>query len=51
MIHGIEHISIAVSDLSQAEEFFIGALGASVLYRIVPPADTDNFIPGKIWPP
>lgn len=42
MIRGIEHIGITVSDLQQAEHFFIGALEAFVLYRIVPPADAEN---------
>lgn len=44
MIRGIEHIGITVSDLKQAEHFFIGALDASVLYRIVPPAEEDKFV-------
>lgn len=51
MIRGIEHIGITVSDLKQAEYFFTGALDASVLYRIVPPADEEKFIPGKQMAP
>lgn len=47
MILGIEHIGITVSDLTQAEQFFINALDASVLYRIVPPTDSDKSIQGK----
>jgi len=44
---GIEHIGIGVSDLSQAEKFFIGALGASVLYRLVPPDDPQQTMAGE----
>ncbi|WP_182058566.1 hypothetical protein [Pantoea sp. ME81] len=51
MIRGIEHIGITVSDLKQAENFFIGALDASVLYRIVPPSDAEKFVPGKKMAP
>ncbi|KJV44444.1 glyoxalase/bleomycin resistance protein/dioxygenase [Pantoea sp. BL1] len=51
MIRGIEHIGITVSDLKQAEHFFTGALDASVLYRIVPPAEEDKFVPGKKMAP
>jgi len=47
MIRGIEHIGITVSDLAQAEQFFINALGASVLYRLVPPEDKSQSIDGR----
>lgn len=47
MIRGIEHIGITVSDLPQAEQFFIQALGASLLYRIVPPGDPQQQVEGK----
>ena len=46
-IHGIEHIGITVSDLQQAEQFFINALGASVLYRLVPPGSSEQAIAGE----
>ncbi|MGK9175073.1 VOC family protein [Yokenella regensburgei] len=37
MVRGIEHIGITVSDLKQAENFFVNAFNAVVLYRLVPP--------------
>lgn len=46
-IRGIEHIGITVSSLDQAEQFFINALGASVLYRLVPPDDDQQAMPGE----
>lgn len=46
-IRGIEHIGITVSDLAQAEQFFIGALGASVLYRMIPPGDDSKRVEGE----
>lgn len=45
-IRGIEHIGITVADLAGAERFFIEALDASVLYRIVPSGAADNAISG-----
>lgn len=50
-IRGIEHIGITVSDLPAAEEFFINALDASVLYRIVPPGDPDSAVEGRSMQP
>lgn len=46
-IRGIEHIGITVTHLDEAEQFFINALGASVLYRIVPPDDSGKSLKGK----
>ncbi|WP_246757758.1 VOC family protein [Erwinia sp. BNK-24-b] len=46
-IRGIEHIGITVSNLAEAEKFFINALDASVLYRLVPPEDPDATMEGK----
>lgn len=48
---GIEHIGITVSHLGEAERFFIDALDASVLYRIVPPGDTDKTVNGDQMTP
>jgi len=50
-IRGIEHIGITVSDLTQAEQFFIRALDASVLYRIVPPDNPDQKVEGENMQP
>ena len=47
MIRGIEHIGLTVSNLTEAENFFIRALDASVLYRIVPPDVFDKSISGE----
>ena len=46
-IRGIEHIGITVTNLDEAEKFFVNALGASVLYRIVPPDEPDKSLKGK----
>ena len=56
-IKGIEHIGLTVSDLNAAEQFFIKALDASVLYRIVPSdrpekaIDGDSMTPVNGFPP
>lgn len=50
-IRGIEHIGITVSDLPAAEVFFINALDASVLYRIVPPEDPAQRVEGTAMRP
>ncbi|MCZ4061082.1 VOC family protein [Pantoea sp. LMR881] len=50
-IRGIEHIGITVSDLTQAEQFFIEALDASVLYRIVPPDNPNQKVEGEEMQP
>lgn len=44
---GIEHIGITVSHLGEAEDFFVNALGAEVLYRMVPPDEHDKEISGE----
>lgn len=46
LVRGIEHIGITVTDLNEAERFFTAALGASVLYRIIPPDNSDKAIDG-----
>lgn len=46
-IRGIEHIGITVSNIEQAETFFIKALDASVLYRMVPWQKEGMDIPGE----
>jgi len=46
MIRGIEHVGITVTNLTKAEQFFCKALGATVLYRIVPPEDDSQTISG-----
>lgn len=46
-IKGIEHIGITVPDIHAAEQFFINALDASVLYRIVPSDTPEKAIDGK----
>ncbi|MBZ6386243.1 MULTISPECIES: VOC family protein [Pantoea] len=43
---GIEHIGITVSNIEQAENFFIKALDASILYRIVPWQKSEQRIGG-----
>lgn len=48
---GIEHIGITVTDLKAAETFFINALGASVLYRIVPPDEPAKAVDGQSMHP
>jgi len=45
-IRGIEHIGITVSNIEQAENFFINALDASILYRIVPWQQNERRIGG-----
>jgi len=50
-IRGIEHIGITVSDLPAAEAFFINALDASVLYRIVPPEEPEQKVEGEAMRP
>ncbi|HAZ54384.1 MAG TPA: hypothetical protein DCY50_05025 [Franconibacter helveticus] len=45
-IRGVEHIGLTVPDINQAEQFFINALEASVLYRIVPDNDPQKSIAG-----
>lgn len=50
-IRGIEHIGITVPDIHAAEQFFINALDASVLYRIVPPDEPEKAIDGKSMTP
>ncbi|CAK6500096.1 2-epi-5-epi-valiolone epimerase (plasmid) [Pantoea sp. Nvir] len=45
-IRGIEHIGITVSNIEQAENFFIDALDASILYRIVPWQKSEQRIGG-----
>lgn len=45
-IRGVEHIGITVPDIAEAEQFFINALDATVLYRIVPNNDADKSISG-----
>lgn len=47
MIRGIEHIGITVTDIAKAEQFFINALEASVLYRIVPADKPASALEGK----
>ncbi|WP_345830689.1 VOC family protein [Erwinia sp. HDF1-3R] len=51
IVRGIEHIGLTVSDLPAAEQFFINALGASVLYRIVPSGQPDKQVEGKDMTP
>lgn len=51
MIRGIEHIGITVADLAQAEQFFMAAFGASVLYRLVPPDRADEKVEGETMSP
>jgi len=46
-IRGIEHIGITVADIQQAKQFFIDALGASVLYQLVPPEEEEKTIGGN----
>lgn len=46
-IRGIEHIGITVNCLKQAEDFFVNALNAVVLYRLAPPGDKDKEIAGE----
>ncbi len=43
-IRCIEHIGITISNIEQAETFFIKALDASVLYGIVPWQDSEQQI-------
>ena len=50
-IRGIEHIGITVTSLPDAERFFIKALDASVLYRIVPPEDSGADVGGEAMHP
>ena len=50
-IRGIEHIGITVADIEQAKQFFIDALGASVLYQLVPPEEAEKNIDGKTMQP
>lgn len=44
---GIEHIGITVSHLGEAENFFVNALGAEVLYRMFPPNEHDKETSGE----
>lgn len=46
-IRGIEHIGITVADINEAKQFFINALGASVLYELVSPDDKEDTIAGE----
>ncbi|MRT24971.1 bleomycin resistance protein [Enterobacteriaceae bacterium RIT697] len=46
-IRGIEHIGITVSNLSEAESFFIEALGATVLYCTVPAEKSGASVEGE----
>ncbi|WP_211186576.1 VOC family protein [Rouxiella aceris] len=48
IIRGIEHIGVTVSSLTEAEQFFIDTLDATVLYRIVPPAKQIRLIPKSL---
>lgn len=46
-IRGIEHIGITVADIHEAKQFFVNALGASVLYQLVSPDDNEDTIAGE----
>lgn len=50
-IKGIEHIGLTVPDIQAAEQFFINALDASVLYRIVPSDAPEKAIDGNSMTP
>lgn len=50
-IRGIEHIGITVNNINKAEDFFMGALNATVLYRLVPQDDPYNVIEGDDMQP
>jgi len=50
-IRGIEHIGITVADIQQAKQFFINALGASVLYQLVSSDDPKDSIAGDDMQP
>ena len=50
-IRGIEHIGITVNDIKKAEDFFLGALNATVLYRLAPQNDSDKVIEGDDMQP
>lgn len=50
-IRGIEHIGITVANIEEAKQFFINALGASVLYQLVSPDDNEDSIAGDDMEP
>ncbi|MGA7586878.1 hypothetical protein [Rouxiella badensis] len=47
IIRGIGHTGVTVSSLTEAEQFFIDTLDATVLYRIVPPAKQSGKIDAR----